>query len=170
MLNLLKFLKENNNTRKIFGKREIKIIEKQLQGINLTQSEKNRLSRDIRKKFRFIKDVVRFEEGFDLKKGALNKRLIEDTKKVILESEYSPKIKSIILFGSTIENKLNFRSDIDIAVVFKNITKKEAGKFRIHVLGRVNNKIDIQVYNVLPEKIKKEIDLKGKILYKNEEK
>ncbi len=50
-MGMLQFLKKNENTRKIFGVRELKIIEKQLLGINLTQSEKNRLSRDIRKKF-----------------------------------------------------------------------------------------------------------------------
>ena len=53
-MSLLKFLKENENVRKVFGKRELKIIEKQLLGVNLTQSEKNRLSRDIRKKFEFV--------------------------------------------------------------------------------------------------------------------
>ena len=56
----------NKNTRKIFGKRELKIIEKQIFGINLTQSEKNRLSRDIRKKFEFIEQVARFSAQFKL--------------------------------------------------------------------------------------------------------
>jgi hypothetical protein len=42
-MEFLQFLKSNENTRKIFGKRELKIIEKQLNGINLTQSERNRL-------------------------------------------------------------------------------------------------------------------------------
>ena len=54
-MSLIQFLKKENNARKIFGKRELKIIEKQLFGLNLTQSEKNRLSRDIRKKLEFIK-------------------------------------------------------------------------------------------------------------------
>ena len=66
LINLLK----NKDARKIFGKRELKIIEKQLQGISLTQSEKNRLSRDIRKKFEFISKVSGFKEEFKLKKGA----------------------------------------------------------------------------------------------------
>ena len=165
ILSILNFLKTNESARKIFGKQEIKIIEKQLSGVNLTQSEKNRLSRDIREKFKFIKEVSRFEDDFELKKGGVIKKLIEEAKQVIIESEYFPKIKEIILFGSVVENRLNFRSDIDIAVRFFEISLREATKFRIYVSGRVNNKLDIQVYNILPEKIKKEIDLKGKVLY-----
>ena len=43
---------------------------------------------------------------------------------------------------------------------------KEASEFRIKVSGKVPEKIDIQVYNTLPEKIKKEIDKKGKVIWK----
>ena len=164
-MNLLKFLMENKNARKIFGERELKIIEKQLQGINLTQSEKNRLSRDIRKKFDFISKVSRFENDFELKKGNEIKKTIQEAKEIILEDKLKNKIKKVLLFGSVVENKMTFRSDIDIAVVFDNIDKKDAGKFRIHILGRVNDKIDVQVYNTLPKKIKDEIDKKAKVLY-----
>ena len=65
---LLRFLNKSEDSRKVFGARELKIIEKQLKGVNLTQSEKNRLSRDIRKKFDFIAKVSRFKEEFNLKK------------------------------------------------------------------------------------------------------
>ncbi|MBW2981997.1 nucleotidyltransferase domain-containing protein [Candidatus Woesearchaeota archaeon] len=165
-MSLLRFIKENKNTRKIFGKRELKIIEKQLLGINLTQSEKNRLSRDIRQKFEFIKDVSRFSEEFKLKKGNEIKKIINQTKEIILEDILFKKIKKIILFGSATENKLTFRSDIDIAVKLDKISLKEATKFRIRIAGKVPNRVDIQIYNYLPKKIKKEIDIKGKILYK----
>ena len=165
MADLLKFLRENPNSRKIFGKRELKIIEKQMQGINLTQSEKNRLSRDIREKLRFIKEVSRFEDEFDLKKGSIVKNIISEAKEEILHDELSNRIKKIILFGSVVENKLTSRSDIDIAVEFTNINIKEATSFRIRIAGKFNSKIDIQVYNILPEKIKKEIDDKGRVIY-----
>ena len=165
-MNLLKFLKENEEkSRKIFGKRELKIIEKQLNGINLTQSEKNRLSRDIREKLRFIKEVSRFEDEFELKKSSEVKKRIKQTLEVIKEHRDFKKVEKIILFGSASEKKLSFRSDIDIAVMFDKIGKKDAGKFRIHVLGRVSDKIDIQVYNTLPQKIKNQINEKGRILY-----
>lgn len=166
-MNLLTFLKGDGNARKIFGKRELKILEKQLLGIPLTQSEKNRLSRDIRQKFEFIGKTVRFTDEFKLKKGAIIKRMIQETKESILHDELSKHIKKIILYGSAVENKLTFRSDIDLAVRFNTITLKEATLFRTRIHGRVPEKMDIQVYNVLPEKIKKEIDTKGKVIYEN---
>jgi len=165
MTNLLKFLQENENTRKIFGKRELKIIEKQLLGVNLTQSEKNRLSRDIRKKFEFIKEVSIFSKEFELKKASIIKKQIEEAKEEILNDKLRKEIKEIWLFGSAVENKLTFRSDIDIAVLFDKIEKKEAFLFRTRIAGRVSEKVDIQVFNFLPEKIKKEILKKHKVLY-----
>jgi len=168
-MGLLDIIKKNKSVRKIFGKAELEIIERQLLGINLTQSEKNRLSRDIRKKLEVIKELSIFQDEFGLKKGAHIKEMVEDAKEVILESKHLTKIKRIILFGSTTENQRSFRSDIDIAVEFDSIDKKEATEFRIKTLGKVSNMVDIQVYNILPDKIKKEIEEKGRVLYKNED-
>ena len=169
-MSLLRFLNSSKNTRKIFGKRELKIIEKQLLGVSLTQSEKNRLSRDIRQKLEFIKEASRFSEEFRLKKGSEIKKMTEEAKEVILNDILFRKIKEILLFGSIIENKFTFKSDIDIAVKFDKITIKESSLFRKRILGKVNQKVDVQVYNHLPSKIKKEINNKGKVLYKNENK
>jgi len=164
-MSLINLIKEEN-ARKIFGKREIKIIEKQLLGINLTQSEKNRLSRDIRKKLDFIKKISPFGEEFELKKGAETKKIIEETKEVIKKDRLFKGIKEIILFGSIIENKLTHQSDIDIAVKFNNIDLREATLFRARIAGNSNKRVDIQVYNCLLKNIKKEIDEKGRTLYK----
>lgn len=164
-MDLINFLKQNKDARKIFGSKELKIIEKQLLGINLTQSEKNRLSRDIRKKFNFIKEASRFCDEFDLKKGLEIKKIVSEAKEEISKHPLFAKIKRIVLFGSAAENSLTFRSDIDIAVEFSDISIKEATLFRIKISGRVNSKVDIQVYNILPKKIKKEIDSKGKVIY-----
>ena len=157
MMNLLNFLKTNKHARKIFGERELKIIEKQLNGINLTQSEKNRLSRDIRIKLNFIKEASRFSEEFELKKASNIKEIIEESKDIILEDILSKKIQKIILYGSFIENKMSFKSDIDLAVEFSDINIKEATSFRKRILGKVNSKMDVQVYNQLPLKLKKEM-------------
>ena len=56
--------------------------------------------------------------------------------------------------------------DIDIVVLFDKINLQEATKFRARVSGRVADKIDIQVFNVLPKKIKNSILKNYKILYK----
>ncbi len=164
-MGFLEFLNKDENARKIFGKREIKIIEKQLKGINLTQSEKNRLSRDIRKKLEFIKEAGRFSDEFKLKKFSSVRKMIDEAKEEIFNSEYFPKIKKIYLFGSAVSNEITFRSDIDIAVEFSEINAKDAFLFRKRILGLLSDKFDIQVYNVLPEKIKKEIDKKGRVIY-----
>lgn len=169
-MNLINFLKNNKLTRKIFGKKEIEIIEKQLLGISLTQSEKNRLSRDIRQKFRFIREISRFNEDFGLKKGAIIKSHIEEAKEIILEDKNAGKIKRIMLFGSALKNQLTFRSDIDIAVEFDKISLRDATLFRKHILGEVDDRMDVQVYNHLPAKIRKEIDARGKTIYKREDK
>lgn len=165
-MDLINFLKKNDGSRKIFGQQELKIIEKQLWGMKLTQSEKNRLSRDIRKKLDFIKKIVKYEDEFDLKKGAEVRKLIEKANEVIKETKYFGRIRKLILYGSTISNERRINSDVDIAVVFDKIDIREATKFRIKV--NFIDKVDIQVYNILPAKIKKEIDLKGKVLWKKE--
>lgn len=169
ILKLKEFLRNDKNTRKIFGKKEIGIILKQLDGITLTQSEKNRLSRDIRPKLRFIKDISKFEDDFELKKDANNLRLIDKTVQLILQDELKDRIKAILLFGSHARGIVTKRSDIDICVVFDKISREEAGRFRVSILGHFPLKIDLQVFNVLPQKIKREIARNHKILYKNGE-
>jgi predicted nucleotidyltransferase len=169
-MGLLNAIKRNPNIRKIFGKQELKIIEKQLMGVNLRASERTRLSRDIRKKFEAIKELSDYILEFQLKKGANIKDLINDAKEVILKGKYFLRIKKIILFGSAAENQLSLRSDIDIAVEFDKIDVKEATRFRLDILPKVNERVDVQVYNVLPEKIRAEIDLKGKVIYEKNRK
>jgi len=163
---ILEFLKQNPNSRKVFGKRELKIIEKQLWNVNLTQSEKNRLSRDIRKKFQFIREAAEFTNDFEFKKGSMVTSIINDTLEIIKEHQWFWKIKEIILFGSLVEGRFHLFSDIDIAVKFKEIDSSDAVMFRKNILGNTNKKIDIQVYNIIPDKIKKEIDKNGRTIYK----
>ena len=81
ILNLKEFFRNNQNARKIFGKKEIDIIIRQLEGKNLTQSERNRLSRDIRPKLQFIKDIGKFEGEFGLEKNQENNNKLEFSKR-----------------------------------------------------------------------------------------
>jgi predicted nucleotidyltransferase len=160
-----KILKENN-ARKIFGKQEISIIMKQINGIQLTQSEKNRLSRDIRPKFEFIKKISKFEKEFELKKNANNWKIINKTVETILNDKLAKDIKAVLLFGSIVEGCMTKKSDIDLCIVFDKISFKEASLFKIRILGEINEKVDISVFNNLPEKIKKSIAKNHKVLYK----
>ncbi len=169
-MSLLTFLKQDERARKILGQRELKIIEKQLLGIALTQSEKNRLSRDIRKKFEFIEKVSRFADEFRLQKGAETKRKISQIREIILQDHLHEKIQKIILYGSFVEKTFSFHSDIDVAVVFDTITVQDATLFRKRVLGKAPEQADIQVYNILPGKIQREIEEKGRVLYERKNK
>lgn len=164
-MSLLTFLKQNKNSRKIFGKKELEIINKQLEGVSLTQSEKNRLSRDIKKKLDFIEEIIEFKDEFELGKNQNNKQIIEQTKNIILQDKLSKKITAILLFGSFANNTFTKRSDIDICVLFDNITLKEATKFRIRISGEASNKVDVQVFNILPRKIQRSIAKNHKIIY-----
>lgn len=164
-MGLLRLLKQSEDARKIFGARELKIIEKQLMGVVLTQSEKNRLSRDIRKKLDFINSVARFQDNFRLKKGAEVKRVVSETVDVLLTDVDSRKIKKIILYGSSVEGTRSLRSDIDIAVDIGNVNKKDATMFRKRVLGKLHSLVDVQILGTLPEKIRKKILSTGKIVY-----
>ena len=166
---LSEFLKNNKNARKIFGRKELEIIFKQLDGAALTQSERNRLSRDIKPKFEFIKESNNFKDEFDLKQNQNNKKIINEAVKIILEDELKDDISSILLFGSFADKSFIKRSDIDICVVFKEITLKEATNFRVRISEKVPEKVDVQAFNVLPPKIKREISKNHKILYKTNE-
>ena len=169
ILKLKEFLKSNTNARKIFGKKEIGIILKQLDGISLTQSEKNRLSRDIRPKLNFIKEISDFEDEFELKKDQYAKNIIDKAVNLILQDKLKDNIKAILLFGSHAKGIVTTRSDVDICVVFDKISREEADKFRVRILGHFPLKMDLQVFNILPQKIKREIARNHKILYKNRE-
>src|SRR3989344_3305738 len=166
---LNKFLRTNKNARKIFGKKEIEIMLKQLEGLPLKQSERNRLSRDIRSKLEFIREISEFEDEFELKKDQDARKIIYKAVNVILQDKLKDKIEAILLFGSRVSGIVTPRSDIDICVVFDNIEKEVADIFRIRILGNFSTKVDVQVFNVLPQKIKRSIASSHKILYKKED-
>lgn len=162
------FIRENPLSRRIFGEREIVIICKQVSGIALTQSEKNRLSRDIRPKLRFIAEAAKFSGEFEMKKGAENKRIVEDVLRVIREDEDFGRVKEIWLFGSMVENKMAVRSDVDICVLFDDVDLTRARKFRIRILGHVDDKADVQVWSSLEDKVKESILKSHRVLYKRD--
>ena len=167
-MNFLEELKENKEIRALFGKAELLIIEKQLLNVSLKPSEKTRLSRDIRKKFRAIASLIPFQRQFSLKQGSIVYDIVQDSTRFIINSSYESNIKKIILFGSTTEKSRTLLSDIDIVIEFKRITEKEATRFRLEMMRKLHKRVDLQVYNILPDKIKKRIDAYGKTIYQRE--
>ncbi len=73
------------------------------------------------------------------------------------------KIKFIILYGSQSTNNQTPLSDTDIAVYY-DAGKEQRFKFRMKILGRVDDQYDIQIFQDLPLYIKKDV-IKGNILY-----
>lgn len=169
ILRLSKFLKNNENARKIFGKKELDIILKQIHGIYLTQSERNRLSRDIRPKLKFIKEINKYEDEFNLKKDSNSIKIINKAVKLILKDSMKDNVVAVILFGSHYRGVVTWRSDIDICVVFDKITPDDSMNFRLRILRDLPDKVDIQVFNILPQKIKRDIVRNYKILYKKQD-
>src|SRR3989344_552325 len=98
-MSLLELVRKNKEMRRIFGEKELKIIEKQLMGVNLSPSERTRISRDIRPKFKIISEMSNFKKEFELKKAQEIKFIIEQAKESILEKNISKNIKRIVLFG-----------------------------------------------------------------------
>jgi predicted nucleotidyltransferase len=75
-----------------------------------------------------------------------------------------PGVKRIILFGSQAAGTAHAKSDTDLAVEFDSITPKEATLWRIKMLAKLPKNVDLVVYNVLPEELKRQVD-KGKVLF-----
>ncbi len=97
------------------------------------------------------------------------KKIIDQTVSLI-RKEAKNNVKAILLFGSYAGGTAIWRSDIDICVVFKkNLSLREATLFRIRVLGNVPDIVDLQVFNVLPLKVKKSIVENHTILFQSKE-
>lgn len=139
---------------------EKKIIKKQLLGATMTQTERNRLT-TIRKKLRAVQLLAPFSENLVLKRKYLFKKMLEESIFIIKQF---PGVKRILLFGSHITGSPRLDSDIDLAVVFESITKNEAKIFMKSIIGKIPEKVDLRIYNFLPENVKQEVD-KGVIVF-----
>ena len=94
--------------------------------------------------------------------------LIEKFLEEIKKSEFFSKIEFIVLFGSYLSNYHLDDSDVDICLYIKD-NQKNLAKFRLNLLKKFPDKLDLQIYQLLPTYIQVEV-LKGKFLYiKNED-
>ncbi len=87
---------------------------------------------------------------------------------LILNNGLNRDIKAILLFGSHADGTAIWRSDIDICIVFKHdVSEKEAFLFRKRLSGQLPDSVDLQVFNVLPLKIKCSIAENHQILFQS---
>ncbi len=164
-MTIINFLESNKNAPKLFTARDVQIIKKQIMGDKLTQPERNRLSRTIRPRLECIKEISEFHEEFGLRHNQQHRRIMDLAVKIILQDELIEKIRAILLFGSFANKTHTHQSDIDICVLLETTSIKEATEFRIRNSGKLPDIVDIQVFNVLPTNIKKEIAKNHKILF-----
>ena len=94
--------------------------------------------------------------------------LIEKFLEGIKKTKYFSKIDFIVLFGSYLSEFHFDDSDVDICIYIQD-NEKNLAKIRLDLLKMFNDKLDIQIFNLLPIYIQIEA-LKGKFLYiKNED-
>lgn len=74
------------------------------------------------------------------------------------------RIGFIIQYGSTVTGNQTPLSDIDIAVYYHG-TEKQRFDFIISVLGSIDDRFDIHLFQDLPLYVQQEVISKGKLLY-----
>ena len=89
--------------------------------------------------------------------------LIEEFLEEIKKSEFFSKIEFIVLFGSYLSDYHLDDSDVDICLYIKD-NQKNLANFRLNLLKKFSDKLDVQIYQLLPTYIQVEV-LKGKFIY-----
>ena len=95
----------------------------------------------------------------------------EITKKaveVILKTDKDHNVMAILLFGSHADGTAIWRSDIDICLVLQETpSMQQATQLRIGIAAELPDFVDIQIFNVLPQKIQKSIADNHKVIFKS---
>lgn len=93
-------------------------------------------------------------------------KIIKQAVDLILREDKKNNLRAILLFGSHSNGTAFWRSDVDIAVLFKKEpTEKEVFLFRKRLMGQLPDIVDLQVFNVLPLKVKKSIAENHQVLF-----
>ena len=95
------------------------------------------------------------------------KQSIEEFLELIKKEKIYPRIEFIVLYGSSLSDYFYKDSDIDICIYIED-EKKELAKIRLNLLKKLDEKFDIQIFQLLPIYVQVEI-LKGKFLYMRDE-
>lgn len=95
------------------------------------------------------------------------KQLIKGFLEQLNDMKVFSKIEFVILYGSSLNAYHLDGSDIDICI-YINEEKERLSKIRLELLKKFNEKLDIQLFQLLPLYVQIEV-LKGEILYVKEE-
>ena len=91
----------------------------------------------------------------------ISARQLETIKRILSEYVGGCEVRA---FGSRVNGSAKGYSDIDIAVYYHD-DKKERFKFRMKVLGRIDDKFDVQIFQDLPLYVQKDIVSSGEVIY-----
>ncbi|MBR9690841.1 nucleotidyltransferase domain-containing protein [Candidatus Woesearchaeota archaeon] len=155
----------SEDARVIFGKKEQEIIRLQKRGEKLTQSQKNILSRSIRKKLKLISKLSNYKENFNLEHASEIKKIIRETKQELIQHK---EIIGAYLFGSYATGEYRENSDVDIAILLKQKFKPK--KFYLSKLSNkleknIGKEVQIVIINNAGLRLKNQILKYGKLIF-----
>ena len=133
--------------------REMKIINKKINGLSLSQNESNILSKSIRKK---LNEVRKIDSEMLLKKLEYNQeaKSIENKIKKQLLKNLGTNIHSIIVYGSAIQNNYKNYNDVDVLIITKSKTWNSEGEKYDMIMKLANDakrkgiNLDTQILNL----------------------
>lgn len=137
----------------IITEREKEIINKKLKGISLTQNESNILSKSVRPK---LIEISKINAPILLNKLEYNqksKSIENKIKKLILEN--LKEVRSILIYGSAIQNNYTDYKDIDVLIITnKKIWSSTGDKYSLIIklidsAKRIDLNLDIQIIDIL---------------------
>lgn len=85
----------------------------------------------------------------------------------IRDFKFFSKIEFIIQYGSSLTKYYVKESDIDVCVYIRENDADKLTELRLDLLKKFGNKLDIQIFKLLPLYVQIEV-LKGKVLYVKE--
>lgn len=95
-------------------------------------------------------------------------KIIDKLLKELRNTKNFPRIEFIILYGSYL-NEYHFDdSDIDLCIYIEDDDERKLAKIRLNLLKKFDDKLDIQMFQLLPMYVQIEV-LRGKVLYVRDE-
>ena len=100
-----------------------------------------------------------------LKLNDLDKATKNALKNCIKELKTKPYVVGIYLFGSHAKRKTHKLSDVDIAIVTKEISYKQRNRIKLYLYSFSTDRLDVSWFNELPAYIQKEVLCNGKLIF-----
>ena len=97
------------------------------------------------------------------------KKEVETLLRTLKTMKEFKKVKFIFIYGSEVSGEKLETSDVDFCVYYDTNDKEEMVKFRLRLLSKLPKNFDVQIFQLLPLFMRKEV-LKGKLIYAKDEK